>query len=372
MNSPALGQAEDGNGDGCIRSSTAPAVEKLPDLAQERMPISRRDFFILGGLDVAAIYGTYELLRPSAVSLFNLAAWSLTRKFEDDAAIAEKDDGKKKESEKAPKADYSLNDTICTFPDGLTFRNLGVAHEASAFLKERDHILEAITQADVVLLEGCPGQEYFDFVTAIALDKGKRVVHLESGISRLVGDGNMVADYGRLIVVATNILHYLERYEKRAHKRPVAGVESDGEENVTRREDRDKLSPEARRIATYIQRTVRAVLTWSMVLLNRTLGMSAVHESPFDKDGRRQYPAFDRSYLIDGRTVIMLDDVHAELRSYRNKRVLAVSGNFHAEGFTHYLSNPQSHADFERKVPMYRKKYGGVFPTQAKEYKDAD
>ena len=115
--------------------------------------------------------------------------------------------------EKIDPARYPNTNARITFPSGLSFHNLGVRHTGLRFMVVRDTIDRAIRDNDVVLLEGCAGQTYFDFVSAIAHQHDKVVLRLESGKSQLHDYGFTTAAVLILYTGASNIFHFLQGNE---------------------------------------------------------------------------------------------------------------------------------------------------------------
>ena len=109
----------------------------------------------------------------------------------------------------------------------------------------------------------------------------------------------------------------------------------------------------------------RKVLDRAMPLrgLLRTLGwvglatgICAPQELPAVLSDRS--PTFGTSFIIDGRTVLMLQRTLEIAAANPGKRVLLLSGNGHAEGFDFYLRNP---GYFQVKQALYSRTYQPVY-----------
>ena len=304
-------------------------------LREATLPSSRRRFFRSVVADCATAVGTAYLARTSV---------AVSKEFTPTIEQTE---------EREPR-EYPNTHTRTTFPSGRSFHNLGVVHTGLRYMLERETINRAIRAHDVVMVEGVAGQTYFDFISAIAHQHGKVVLRLESGKSQIHDVGYTVALVLALYTVVGNTLHFGGRglgaagrvcsniLHRMANRR---GRAADSLENGLEEECEVLSGP-----------------TWSRTLF--TLGVAVnyyafgVSEHVVSPDRKRgDYPIKDHSYTMDGRTVLMLKDIERCVDEFSNLKILTITGDLHAIGFSYYTSSPERYEDYQTRVQWYERLY---------------
>lgn len=282
-------------------------------------------------------------------------------------------------SERATRKPYPFTNEWTEIQPGLGFHNIGVQHTGKRFLLDRELLLAAIEKHDVVLLEGCRGQEYFDHVAALAHHLGKQVVRLESDISLVPGVAITVVPMMAVAVAAHNMAHYgkralagiLNTLLSRTLSSPQAvdsdsdcddGAESDAREPDDVAAARSAL---ASRIAQLDERT-----TWRRAFLTAlTAGgvevFGILHSLSNMEQKPRTFHHDDWSYTVDGRTVLMLGEVEKFLLANRDVSALCITGDAHARGFSAYMRSPEDRELYTTKLAKYRRMYKPIFGGNA-------
>ncbi|MCB0335607.1 MAG: hypothetical protein KDD62_04855, partial [Bdellovibrionales bacterium] len=207
--------------------------------------------------------------------------------------------------------DYPYIKQVERFKPRQTFLNLGVVHIGQEFEKDRKHIIAAIDESDTVMLEGCTGQGYFDFMAALAFEKNKEVIRLESDISAASGIG---AGLNRLVMFATllsNFNHYLGRVllnpARKKQKTEAMAFNEQLEAHLGGVLPDKLLDSLKKHIPEISHPTLRRTgFTWSAVLYANVFGGTT---GSLQKYENGEYPAKDWSHVLDGRTVLMLGEV---------------------------------------------------------------
>lgn len=221
---------------------------------------------------------------------------------------------------------YPYTNTDTEVAPGVFFRNLGVSHCSWSFMRDRSVILEELHRADVVLLEGFAGQDYFDYLAALAHQSGKGVVRLEGDLSHLPGVALSVSPLANPAITYLNGAHFFDR----------AGAALGGKEEALRATDPSVRRAVATSMACFVSEIFRII--------------------PVPHDFRK-YPADDWSHTVDGRTVIMLHEISKIAELNRNLSVLAITGDAHARGFRFYTSSPENRELFREKLAVFNKVY---------------
>jgi hypothetical protein len=243
-------------------------------------------------------------------------------------------------------ARYPNTNVQTSLPSGVSFHNLGVVHTGLRFMVVRDTIERAIRDSDVVLLEGCAGQTYFDFVSAMAHHHRKVVLRLESGKSQVHDIGFTTAAVLVIYTGASNIFHFLNRGFS-ALSGAVSFIRNRGEKRG--RGDRDEyVGGDGPSIG-------RTLFTVGTSLNHYAFGLSE-HALRYDRTSG-QYPIRDGSYTMDGRTVLMLKDIERCVTEFSNLRVLAITGDLHARGFAYYASSPERYEVYQQRAEWYETLY---------------
>lgn len=264
---------------------------------------------------------------------------------------------------------------------GLGFHNIGVLHTGARFLEDRELLLAAIEKHDVVLLEGCRGQEYFDFIAALAHHAGKTVVRLESDISPIPGTlGITVVPIGSAIIAFQNMRYYIKKGVAASLRLLIARTvgssevsnqdtnldesgKDDSQGSGTAESSRSSLES---RLAQLDQK-----LTWRQALLTLAFscGLEVFGVSRSVLSMRRNPETFhhtDWSYIVDGRTVIMLSEIEKFLEKNQGVSAMCISGDAHATGISVYMSSPENRALYRRKLATYERVYKSLFGGNAR------
>ena len=285
------------------------------------LPSSRRKFFRNIAIDSATAVSTAYLARASI---------AFTTELLPTTEVAEERDPR----------DYANTHTRTTFPSGRSFHNLGVVHTGLRFMLVRETIDRAIRAHDVVMVEGCAGQTYFDFISAIAHHHGKVVLRLESGKSQIHDVGFTVAAVLALYTAVGNSLHFAGRGIGAA-RRVCSKV-------FNRAATCDDLSGPTRG---------RTLFSLGVALNQYAFGLSEHVVGSDRKSG--EYPIKDQSYTMDGRTVLMLKDIERCVDEFSNLKVLTITGDLHAIGFSYYTSSPERYGAYQERVQWYERFYRG-------------
>jgi len=221
---------------------------------------------------------------------------------------------------------YQGTNAVTELVTGVSFHNLGVYHTSLHFMRERRTVLGAMRRADVVLLEGFTGQSYFDNLATLAHEDNKIVVRLEGGLSRIP---DLALTANPLVVTGTlcaNLIHLMRRL------------------GPTRDQPPEKAPTEQPSLR-------RALFTVCSYLLSEAF---RVYQVPSEL---KNYPSDDWSYIMDGRTVLMLDEIRKIATCNPDLSIVAITGESHARGFSFYTACPENMELFERKLRFYKSVY---------------
>lgn len=225
---------------------------------------------------------------------------------------------------------YPYQDVELTLSNGTTVRNLGVAHVEEEFRFSGDHIEQAIRDTDVVFLEGpivsydAPG--YFRSRAEYALDQGKIVYDIDAykfiqlSIDIQSGAKNLFAFTGGLAL----------------------GVEAAG------------TMADVIKDGGLLRRTFFRGIGYYGALTMLPSSSYAVSQV-VHPDG---YPAPDVSFVVDARTILMLDHMTHIAEKHPGKKLLVISGDMHARGYNYYRSSAAAHTLYESKKAIYEGIYG--------------
>jgi hypothetical protein len=100
---------------------------------------------------------------------------------------------------------------------------------------------------------------------------------------------------------------------------------------------------------------VRAAISAGAALNYYAFGVSD-HVMCHDSN-KGEYPIRDHSYTADGRTVLMLKDIERYALEHLDQRVLAITGDLHARGFTYYASSPERYEAYQHRAQWYEQLY---------------
>lgn len=314
-------------------SARQPIDHHMPEPTEEHKP-TRRAFLQSVMLDTATIGATLPLVPE--ISLFPSSTEEST----------EPDDGK-----------YRFTNQQVSFDDTTSFTNIGVRHTSLDLLRDHRVLFRAIREHDVVMVEGFAGQDYFDFLAVTAYQENKKLVRLESDIPLAA---NVLPGFVPLIsfaMVCINGLHYFERglsaLGRIIHNRFFAAT-THAVEGSQAKQTTSQPPPKP----TYR----RAALTLLACQVQEIFWIA-----PQQFDARYNYPLEDTGHLLDGRTVIMLDEVRSYLKSHPGEKVLVITGDAHARGFCLYTSTAELRERFEQKLAHYNRIYKPILKGNAKE-----
>lgn len=304
-------------------------------LRDATLPSSRRRFFRSIAADCATAVGTAYLARNSV---------AVSKEFIPTIERIE---------EREPR-EYPNTHTRTTFPSGRSFHNLGVVHTGLRYMLERETINRAIRAHDVVMVEGVAGQTYFDFISALAHQHGKVVLRLESGKSQIHDVGYTVAVVLALYTAVGNTLHFGGRGVAAAGRAcskvlnrmaTLRGRFVDSGEDALQEDYEDRSGPTLS----------RTLFTLGAACNYYAFGLSEHVVSP-DRE-RGDYPIKDHSYTMDGRTVLMLKDIERCVDEFSNLKILTITGDLHAIGFSYYTSTPERYEAYQTRVQWYERIY---------------
>jgi hypothetical protein len=319
-------------------------------LAETNLP-NRRAFLSRLALDAITVAGTASLLGSPLIDLQEESGEILSEDYTH-------------ESKHYPFTNQSIE-----FDDGLGFTNLGVEHTGSRFIHDREFILDAIKDHDVILLEGCAGQGYFDFMSAMAHHEDKRVIRLESDISLASGLGFSFSPIVRLFTGISNVAHFARRTWRAISEVSDTIADTIPAEADVQKPSSEAIKPLASRSRPLEEPTVRrAAFTWIADYATRIFTGSAPDTGKAWAENR--YASSDWSHLIDGRTVLMLGEVHKYLKDNPDESALVITGDMHALGFAHYLKSDENYADYKHKLARYEEIYKPAFNGNAAEELD--
>jgi hypothetical protein len=228
---------------------------------------------------------------------------------------------------------YPCQDETVVLPGGQEIRNLGVLHSEEHFAYSRDHIEKAIREADVVLLEGPVAgigfrRSYFSERAEYALAHGKEVYDIDT--------------FDRVkLMTGWN--------EWRKFAAVFGGVGLGLEATRQAGEDWNK--------AGMLRRTAMRILGYFGALTAFPSSTSTVSEAIAPKS----YPAADVGFVTDARTVFMIDNAIEIAKAHPGAKILVMSGDLHAKGFSYYLSNSSTRALLDAKRALHRQLYGDSF-----------
>ena len=174
-------------------------------------------------------------------------------------------------------------------PDGTELRNLGVIHTLGTFRKNRESYEQIVQEADVIFLEDFDkyGKEW----EALAQKYGKTVVRIE----KVSEDKALLAVMAQFSSIGLHSLNLAK-------------------------------SQELRTIATAGSWLRRAVCA---VMMGTQLSKEAIS------------PLIDLSFVVDARTVKMLENALVQANQWKGKKIVIVSGDSHAKGIEYYLQHPK-------------------------------
>ena len=244
---------------------------------------------------------------------------------------------------------YPNTNEMTTLPSGESFHNLGVCHTGKRFEIDRGTIVNAIRHSDVVMLEGFAGQDYFDFLAAFAHEFKKVVVRLESGKSLLHSVGMQSVLFTAGYMTTSNALYLSDRVRKGCRQQRSSAPSVDP---ASTSEKRDVQRP----AETARNSSLPRAATTALVGLNQHIFSPGLSAREFI-EGHSEYPVSDTSYTLDGRTVIMLKEVEKWLRANPNRKLLVITGDLHAAGFSFYTSSPERFDLFNQRARVYETIY---------------
>lgn len=211
--------------------------------------------------------------------------------------------------------------------DDSFYRNIWVAHTKEDFDKNQSTILGAIDSSDIILLEWHKGNApYFDQLAKLCAKRGKEVYFIDdqNSINLTVA---ILCTFLGTIFACKSILNHKELQTV------------------------DWLKIQSRRNFLVAMLWMNSLVATYPVMYGQAMNL------PY----RWQY---DVSYVIDARTVIMLENIFTLIKQYKGKRILSITGNTHAQGFEHYMENQD---DFDMRKYIYSHTYG-LFSSGPKKF----
>ena len=189
--------------------------------------------------------------------------------------------------------------------------NLGVKHAESLFDYYKPYLTQAISKADIVLLEY---GDWFEKIGEIAKGLGKDVMCIDP---RSVSLELVMSFLSYASVIESIDLSSINLFDKEQRKEWVKAV-------------------------------ARAYLYSQLGLMPPSAALSFM--TPNDES---EYSfKYDISYLFDARTIIMLDRIEKIAKKNPNKKIAVITGDEHAKGFNFYLKKENEELR-RRKSALY-------------------
>jgi hypothetical protein len=212
---------------------------------------------------------------------------------------------------------YQYTDTLHTAPDAVAFRNIGVIHTEEQYAQDKEHLLSAISEADVVLVER---GGYFERLAMEARRQGK--------VSRCI-------DY-----------YNLYKLERSLERSPFLAAAAGGwlgvDYAISKFSESNEITPKLRRAFARVLGYMHANTAFPSPQFVAHWNLSP-----------ESYPAGDLSFFADGRTVKMLEHIERIASENADKKLLVITGSIHAAGFDYYLQNSATRKLFEVKKALY-------------------
>jgi len=226
-----------------------------------------------------------------------------------------------------PKGPYPGTDQTEVFSNGQHFRSLGVAHVLDFYTQHSDFLKKAVEKTDVLILEDLGTTQnpnlFFRSLAEESLKIKKKVLLLD-------GDQIMLAG---LQAEASNLLAALG-----------------GSALLCQYIDHRRKEP----TWNFSRRMLLRLAVWTAACTG--LPSPPVLVNSYFLDGKHYN--FDVSYIVDGRTVLMLDKIRKIKAEHPHQNVLAVVGNGHAKLFAYYLRDERTRREFNIKRRIYGATYG--------------
>jgi len=289
---------------------SAESVRRTNELNLERDRQQERRKFITGLISVP-IYAQAIATKALMGSEADMDQATI-KKYDNELEIL------KKTETKTNSLDYNFTNSERSSVNGNTLRNLGVQHSKKSFEKNARYILEALNAADVVLLEHTSG-DYFNDIARYAKDKVKSVYNIDDDSYRRQKIG-VFASYGSAIGAF------------------VAG------------QTKDKLAE--KEVLKYVYGSLLAVSQIGILPPSLIVSIFARKKNI---PGVLHSTHLDFSYTGDARTIFMYDNVQRVLKIKKDKKILIITGDVHAESLEYYFDHP---VQAQRKHTLYKVLYG--------------
>lgn len=186
--------------------------------------------------------------------------------------------------------------------------NFGVAHTQSYLSIQRTKLYEAIQKNDIILVEAETDQrKYFDDIVQYAKEQTKIIYKIDPKNNEI-----MLGLFGiSLFSLNKNFSAMIEYFQNKISSRRFLTISALGS------------------ILSLIG------ISSPLYFLGKKLRTS---DNNYESEAR-----FDYSFLADGRTIGMLENIENIIQSFPNKKILVITGANHARGFTYYSKNPENY-----------------------------
>lgn len=223
---------------------------------------------------------------------------------------------------------YPLTNTSHLLENTSRYQNLGVAHTPASLQEYKYNILDAMRQTDIVCLEWespkIPlDKQYFRQLHCLAEGNGKVAKWIDHHSDDGIVLYQQIAESISKTLSTFNILFHRELHTSRTSR---AWWQKTG--------------------LSFLIGTLRPVPRSSIL----TMALAP-----------KAYNPIDFSYISDARTVQMLALIQQTAREHPDKRLLSITGDWHAHGIDFYLKHPKW---FAFKKSLYKRLYGLAFPME--------
>lgn len=199
------------------------------------------------------------------------------------------------------------------------FENIGVEHTPEEFLKDQSAIRQAIMKNDIIMLEISKKNGYFDIIAQYAKSQNKKVYCIDPDPVH-IPLFQWIASIGSALGFI--LLPMSESY--------VEAILTGGTGIF---------------LAKYSIIDPSLLYTFKTFIINKIIHETMNYEQIAKKD---------RSFTIDGRTIIMMDYIQKVLSQHPDKKYVSITGAWHAEGFEYYKNKTDER---KQKLNFYMKKY---------------
>lgn len=267
--------------------------------------------------------GAAALHTPSFVPLYTL--FKTFSKEQKEIEVMSEDD-KELASEEKNKilGDYNYINVKHKYDIG-SFHNYGVRHTEQAFNVQKEDIIKLIDENDIIALEA-DKKSYFSKIAQYAREQGKEVFNIDPTNDLTVQSSISIAVVNPLLALAN-----INSFEQLLNNKKIRWF-------------------------------IKTILINGLSVTYSALPSSLIPLSY--RNDQEYFGKGDISYTIDGRTVFMTNNIQEIIHQNSEKNILAITGNFHAQGIEYYLKNTDI---LNRRLKIYNLLYG-YFSSDLREY----